>query len=104
MTIKILTYHALEAGKTLTVLGAVHGNEYCGPEAIRRVISDLDNGVISLQYGTLQLMPVANPKAYAKRLRFVERNLNRYLFPKEKKSNYEDFLDPIVCSVLDKTD
>ncbi|HVK54724.1 MAG TPA: succinylglutamate desuccinylase/aspartoacylase family protein [Burkholderiales bacterium] len=104
MTVKAVTYHALEPGTTLAVLGAVHGNERCGAEAINRVIADLDRGSVSLKRGTLQLMPIANPKAYAEGVRFTERNLNRYLFPKEIKSCYEDYLDPIVCGFLDKAD
>jgi predicted deacylase len=104
MTVKTVTYSALEPGKTLTVLGAVHGNERCGPEAINRLITSLDDGSAVLKRGSLQLMPITNPKAYEKGVRFVERNLNRYLYPKETRRHYEDHLDPIVCAVLDKTD
>jgi predicted deacylase len=104
MTVKVVTYHSLEGGTALTVLGAVHGNERCGPEAIGRLVADLDNGVVSLKRGTLQLIPVANPKAYAAGVRFVERNLNRHLYPKEEKLRYEDYLDPILCGLLDRTD
>ena len=104
MTVKIVTYRALEAGPTLTVLGAVHGNERCGAEAIGRLIEDMDEGTVVLTRGTLQLMPVVNPKAFELNVRFVERNLNRYLYPKEEKRYYEDQLDPIVCEVLDRTD
>jgi predicted deacylase len=104
MTVKVVTYHALEPGIALTVLGAVHGNERCGAEAIGRLIADVDNGVVILKRGTLQLVPVANPKAYLGRVRFVERNLNRYLYPKEERLRYEDHLDPILCGLLDRTD
>ena len=104
MTVKIVTYRALEAGPTLTVLGAVHGNERCGAEAIRSLIAQIDQGVVGVTRGTLQLVPVVNPRAYAEGVRFVERNLNRYLYPKEEKQYYEDHLDPIVCGLLDATD
>ena len=104
MTIKIVTHRALEAGPTLTVLGAVHGNERCGAEAINRLVAELDTGAVSLDRGTLQLVPVTNPRAYREGVRFVERNLNRFLFPKAEKKYYEDLLDPIVCDVLDRTD
>ncbi len=103
MAVKIATYRALAAGPTLTVLGAVHGNERCGAQAIHRLIDEIDKGAIALERGTLQLVPVTNPKAYEKGVRFVERNLNRFLFPKEDKKFYEDRLDPIVCDVLDRT-
>jgi succinylglutamate desuccinylase len=104
MTVKIVTYRALEAGTALTVLGAVHGNERCGAESINRLIADIDSGAVALKRGILRLIPVTNPNAYAKRVRFVERNLNRYLYPKEEKVHYEDHLDPIICGVLDETD
>ena len=78
MTVKTVFYHSLAPGKTLAVMGGVHGNEVCGPAAITRLLSDLDSGVIVLQRGTLQVIPVANPRAYAQKTRFVERNLNRW--------------------------
>jgi len=104
MSVKIVTHRALEAGPTLTVLGAVHGNERCGAEAVTRLIADLDRGAVALERGSLQLVPVTNPQAYEEGVRFVERNLNRFLYPKEEKKFYEDYLDPIVCDVLDRTD
>ncbi len=104
MSIRIVTYRSLVPGPTLTVLGAVHGNERCGAEAIRRLIADIDAGVLVPKLGTLQLVPVTNPGAYAQNVRFVERNLNRYLYPKDEKRHYEDHLDPIVCDLLDRTD
>jgi predicted deacylase len=104
MTIKTVTYNALKPGKTFAVLGAVHGNERCGAQAITRLIADLDNGAVALKHGTLQLIPVTNPKAYEQGVRFVERNLNRYLYPKDDPQHYEDYLDPILCAFLDKAD
>lgn len=104
MTVKTVFHHALMPGKNLAVIGAVHGNEYCGPAAITRLQTDIDSGIVALQRGTLQLMPIANPRAYAQKVRFVERNLNRYLYPKEEKRHYEDYLDPVVCGFLDSAD
>ena len=103
MTVKIVTLRALEPGPVFTVLGAVHGNERCGPEAIRRLIDGVDRGEVALTRGTLLLVPVANPRAYEQGVRFVERNLNRQLYPKDVKTHYEDHLDPILCDLLDKT-
>lgn len=102
--VKVIAYHALAAGPTLTVLGAVHGNERCGAAAIGRLVADIDAGTVKLERGTVQLVPVTNPRAYAEGVRFVERNLNRHLYPKAERVHYEDHLDPILCGVLDKTD
>ena len=104
MTVKIVTYRALEPGPALTALGAVHGNERCGTQATGRLIAAIDNGAVTLKRGTLRLVPIVNPRAYREGVRFVERNLNRFLFPKDAKNHYEDYLDPIVCELLDKTD
>lgn len=104
MTVKIVTYRALEDGPALTVLGAVHGNERCGAEAIRRFIDEIDSGAVGLKRGTLRLVPVTNPRAYAAGVRYMERNLNRHLYPKDEKVHYEDHLDPILCGVLDETE
>lgn len=104
MNVKTVFHHALEPGKRLAVIGAVHGNEYCGPAAITRLLADLDRGAVSLQRGTVQLMPIANPRAFEQKVRFVDRNLNRYLYPKAEKQHYEDHLDPIVCGFLDSAD
>jgi Succinylglutamate desuccinylase / Aspartoacylase family len=104
MAVKIVSYHAVEKGKVLTVLGAVHGNEVCGVEAIKRVIEEIDLGELTLKRGVLKLIPVANPLAYKQGVRYVDRNLNRSLYPKEHKRDYEDYLDPILCSLLDETD
>ncbi|QDZ26849.1 succinylglutamate desuccinylase/aspartoacylase family protein [Noviherbaspirillum sp. UKPF54] len=104
MTVKTVFHHSLAPGKTLAIMGGVHGNEYCGPAATTKLLSDLDSGAVALQRGTLQVIPVANPRAYAQKTRFVERNLNRYLYPKEEKRHYEDHLDPVICSFLDSAD
>ncbi len=104
MTVKIITYRPLQAGPALTVLGAVHGNERCGAEAVARLAADIDRDLVVLKRGILQLVPVANPRAYREGVRFVERNLNRHLYPKEQKRHYEDHLDPILCGLLDGTE
>lgn len=104
MTIKVCSYDALLPGPTLLVIGAVHGNEQCGTRAIIRLQQALDDGQIQLKQGRLLLLPIANPKAYAANVRFIERNLNRYLYPKPQPQAYEDFLDPILCHWLTQAD
>lgn len=93
-----------KAGKHLVVLGAVHGNEKCGTVAIRRAIAEIDAGTLKLATGKVTFLPICNPRAYAQNVRFVERNLNRYLVPKAKKIHYEDFLDEQLCAALTEAD
>lgn len=104
MTIKAISYKALTAGPALLLLGAVHGNEKCGTRALERLMELLDSGKIKLEKGQLTIIPICNPKAYAQDVRFVERNLNRRLYPKSEQQAYEDFLDPLICPYLAEAD
>ena len=92
------------AGKHLVVFGAVHGNEKCGTVAIRRVIEALEAGDFQLKTGQVTFLPICNPRAFAQNVRFTERNLNRYLVPKESKVHYEDHLDEQICTALGEAD
>ncbi len=91
-------------GPHLVVTGAVHGNETCGPAAISRALQCLKDGRIEITHGTVMFVPVANPRAYQQGVRFVERNLNRMMFPKDKPLHYEDHLDNVLCPLLDQAD
>lgn len=102
MTVKTLSYHALNKGVSLAIIGAVHGNEKCGTQAIYRIIEDLETKKLLLKQGSLHLMPIANPQAYEQNVRFVERNLNRSLYPKKNKQHYEDHLDQNLCAFIDQ--
>jgi predicted deacylase len=97
-------FHSGIAGKNLVVLGAIHGNEKCGTIAIRKVMAEIESGEIKLISGKVIFLPICNPRAYAQNLRFMERNLNRYLVPKENKVHYEDYLDEQICGALGEAD
>ena len=104
--IESFTYVGKAEGLTLVVLGAVHGNEKCGTEALHRLKPRLDSGAVKLKAGKLIFIPITNPEAYAAGKRFLERNLNRSLYPKppEVCKAYEDHLDSQICAVLDQAD
>jgi len=102
--LETVAYGSANEGVSFTVLGAVHGNEKCGPEAIRRVIADIDAGRIVIKAGRVSFMPVCNPRAYEQDVRFTERNLNRFMYPKDEPKHYEDYLDNKICPVLEETD
>lgn len=101
---EILTFEGAAAGPALVVLGAVHGNEKCGPQAINRLVALIRAGKITLNKGTLSVVPVCNPRAYEQDVRFTERNLNRFFYPKDHPKFYEDHLDNILCPVVEKAD
>jgi predicted deacylase len=82
------------------VLGAVHGNEICGPLAIERLLRELESGERKIKRGVLTLVPVANPLAYAKGERNGDRNLNRNLQPLQDPHDFEDHLAHALCPIL----
>lgn len=99
-----ITYKSANEGPVLAIFGAVHGNEKCGTAAIQRLIGEFDTGNLTLARGRVILLPIANPGAYEKDVRFIDRNLNRYLTKDIDPKGYEDFLNPHICSTLDDAD
>ncbi|AAQ61599.1 conserved hypothetical protein [Chromobacterium violaceum ATCC 12472] len=97
-------YQALANGPALIVTGAVHGNEVCGAVAIRRVMAELEQGMLSLRAGRLTLVPVANPLAYRLGQRGGDRNLNRNLAPNPSPQDYEDHAANWLCPLLAEHD
>lgn len=97
-------YQALADGPALIVTGAVHGNEVCGAVAIRRVMAELEQGMLSLRAGKLTLVPVANPLAYRLGQRGGDRNLNRNLAPTPSPQDYEDHAANWLCPLLAQHD
>lgn len=62
--IRTYTFQGKYPGKHLLILGAIHGNEVCGTQAIEKLISQLESGEIVIENGSLTLVPVANEAAY----------------------------------------
>jgi predicted deacylase len=101
---KSVNYTGLVQGPRLIVTGAVHGNETCGTKAIRRVMEEIDSGKLLVTAGSVTLVPVVNPLAYAKGERSGDRNLNRNLFPKEQPQDFEDQVANWLCPLLAQHD
>lgn len=97
---KSVSFQALKPGTQLIVLGAVHGNEVCGTQAITRVISEIEQGKIILRRGKVTFVPITNPLAYAKNERSGDRNLNRNLFPTVTPQDFEDHIANWLCPLL----
>ncbi len=102
--LEAVTFAGLDPGPRFLVLGAIHGNERCGPAGIRRVIDDLEQGRMAVRRGTLTFVPVANPRAYAENRRFIERNLNRSFLPRARPVAYEDRLTNALCPFMEQCD
>jgi predicted deacylase len=102
--IKSVTYSAEQIGPKFLVFGAVHGNEKCGTIAINRIMEEIDSGKLKIMRGQVTFVPICNPRAYEQDVRYVERNLNRYVVPMEKPNCYEARLGNILCPMLASCD
>ncbi|MES2609115.1 MAG: succinylglutamate desuccinylase/aspartoacylase family protein [Pseudomonadota bacterium] len=94
-------FAALKPGPRLLVLGAVHGNETCGTQAIGQVLEELAAGAFGIERGVLTMVPVTNPFAYQQRTRQGDRNLNRNLRASAEPADYEDQIANVLCPLLD---
>lgn len=94
------TFTGLKPGVRLIVLGAVHGNETCGTQAIQRVMAEIHAGTLHIAAGNVTFVPVTNPLAYARKQRMGDRNLNRNLYPQAKPTEFEDHVANWLCPLL----
>ena len=103
-SLSVLGIKTERAGPRLIVLGAVHGNETCGPRAIERVMAEFESEKLNLLRGNVTFVPVTNPKAYERGHREGERNLNRNLGPKAEPQDFEDRIANVLCPLLAQHD
>lgn len=95
-----ISFNSPQSGTSLLITGAVHGNEICGTQAIRRVIADIESGLIQLKSGLVTFVPVTNPLAYQKQQREGDRNLNRRLRPTQNPIEFEDHIANWLCPLM----
>ncbi len=95
-----VSFTGLQPGVKLIVLGAVHGNETCGTQAIQRVLAEIQAGTTHIVAGSVTLVPIANPLAYARKQRMGDRNLNRNLYPQAAPTDFEDHVANWLCPLL----
>ena len=63
LQLPLLVARGKNAGPTMVALGGVHGDEYEGVDAVRRVFESLDPAEMS---GSFLGVPVCNPPAFLK--------------------------------------
>ena len=97
---EVVQFHSLMRGPRLIVLGAVHGNETCGAQAIRRVLAEFAEGKIHLKRGQASFVPVTNAKAFAQGRREGDRNLNRDFRPAVVPHDNEDRIANVLAPLL----
>lgn len=103
-SIKTITYHGFTHGPRLLVLGAVHGNEICGTQAIERICAEIDSGRLRIERGSVTFVPITNPLAYIRQQRAGDRNLNRNLRTTGVPQDFEDKLGNALCPLLESHD
>ncbi|MES2189554.1 MAG: succinylglutamate desuccinylase/aspartoacylase family protein [Pseudomonadota bacterium] len=96
--------HSPQAGRRLLVLGAVHGNETCGTQAITQLLEEFESGQLALQRGSVTFIPVTNPMAYELKRRMGDRNLNRNMAVTANPQDYEDRIANELCPILEAHD
>jgi predicted deacylase len=97
---KSVVFTAVTPGPKLIILGAVHGNEVSGTQAIFQMIQEFETGKRLLQRGQLTFVPITNPLAYNRNQRNGDRNLNRNLTPNPQPVNFEDHIANWLCPLL----
>jgi len=102
--LKAHQFIGLQPGPRLIVLGAVHGNERCGTQAIEQLLNELEAGSFAIERGMLTLVPVTNPLAYQRRTRQGDRNLNRNLRVSAHPVDFEGQIANVLCPLLDAHD
>jgi len=75
--IESIQFHRTVPGPHLLVMGGIHGNEPCGTDAIHQIIREIRQGDLDIDCGTLTFIPICNPQAGLKKVRYIDDNLNR---------------------------
>jgi predicted deacylase len=104
ISLKSFVYEAQQRGPRVLILGAVHGNETCGPIGIQKFMDEMAVGQHKLLNGRVTFIPIVNEKAHALNVRFVDENLNRNVMPHQTPQNNEQAIMPDLCRHLSDCD
>jgi succinylglutamate desuccinylase len=75
-------------GKKVVIVGATHGSEPVGVDAIMKIIQEIEAQKLGLRSGKI-LFILGNPLAYLGDTRFINKNLNREFKEIQNPANYE---------------
>jgi len=98
------TFSSGTPGPHILFLGAIHGNETCGPEAIQQIIEELGSGHIKLLSGLVTFVPISNKEAYEKKVRYIDEDLNRVFQKNASPQTHEQRIANELTSLVDKCD
>lgn len=102
--LKPVLFNSGKKGKNILVLGAIHGNEICGPAAINNIINKIINNDITLWSGSVTFIPICNEKAYEQKKRYIDINLNRIVKYHAHPKLYEEKVANELLEYIEKAD
>lgn len=97
-------FEGAKEGKSLLLLGCVHGNEVAGEYALKRLVNEIKTGEIVIKKGKLTIVPVCNELANKKDVRQIDENLNRVMKKWENPQTYEKKLANEIVELIEKCD
>lgn len=102
--LEIVKFDGLKDGKNLLILGAVHGNEICGPKAITNIIEKIKSNEIKIESGSVTFIPICNLEAYKQNKRFIDVNLNRIFEKNDNPKNNEEIVSQKIIKYINDCD
>lgn len=91
-------------GLHVVIFGGIHGNEPCGPKALERFANNVSSGKLVLTSGKVTIVPICNPRAHRKNVRYTEEDLNRIFKRNDHPKRYEEQLAQTLVSYIDEGD
>lgn len=102
--LKTYNFDSKNPGKKLLVLGAIHGDEVCGPKAINQIIDEIKHDKIILKNGEVNFVPICNEKAHEKNKRYIDKNLNRIIKKYENPEVLEEKVADAIANLIEQYD
>lgn len=90
--LKKYSFQSPLSGYHVLFLGAVHGNEPCGPQAMYKIIEKFACKALVPLRGSVSFIPLCNPLAFEGNVRQIDENLNRIIRKYDHPSTYEQKL------------
>ena len=87
--LKKYTFKSEKPGYNILFLGAVHGNEPAGTNAMFKVLEKFATKALTPLKGSVSFIPVCNPKAFDANVRQIDENLNRVVKYHATPQTYE---------------
>lgn len=91
-------------GPKVLFFGAIHGREQCGTKAINSIIQKFESGALQLLKGSVAFVPICNPRAYRRRVRYIDEDLNRVFRNCKTAQTYESKLAQELIRLVQKCD